>query len=140
MLLKYSRPLIRQARAFSTVRSTLLQASFIQAKHHGFTDDAIVAACRDLDLPSVSGALLQQGPYDIVQFAMDEWLRQLQEELRLYKGARDEVEVPYQELGTTEKVRVGVKTRLLLMSPYIEKWPQAMALGLKPRNLPTTVY
>ena len=48
--------------------------------------------------------------------------------------------MPYQELGTTEKVRVGVKTRLLLMSPYIEKWPQAMALGLKPRNLPTTVY
>ena len=24
------------------------------------------------------------------------------------------------------------------MSPYIDKWPQAMALGLKPLNLPTT--
>lgn len=25
------------------------------------------------------------------------------------------------------------------MKPYIDKWPQAMALGLQPRNLPTTL-
>ena len=28
----------------------------------------------------------------------------------------------------------------MLMEPYIEKWPQAMALGLQPQNLSTTVY
>ena len=58
----------RGRRTFSAddVRSKLLAASFYHAKHSGFTDEAITAGCRDLDLPSVTGALLKQGPYDIV--------------------------------------------------------------------------
>ena len=54
-----------------TILQKLLAASLYHAKHRGFTDEAIVAACRDLDLPSVTGSMLKNGPYDIVQFAMD---------------------------------------------------------------------
>ena len=48
----------------------LVSASFIHAKHKGFNDHAISAACRDLELPSVTGAILKNGAYEIVEFAM----------------------------------------------------------------------
>ena len=62
-------------RSFSSseaiLKDKLIRASFIHAKHKGFNDQAIVAACRDLELPSVTGSILQNGPYDVVVFAMD---------------------------------------------------------------------
>ena len=57
------------------LKQRLLQASFFQAKFRGFNDEAIVAGCRDLDLPAVTSTILRGGPYDIVTFAQDEWLR-----------------------------------------------------------------
>lgn len=57
------------------LKQRLLQASLIHAKYRGFNDEAIVAGCRDLDLPAVTSTILRNGPYDIVLFAQDEWLR-----------------------------------------------------------------
>ena len=81
-----------------------------------------------MDLPSVSGAILKNGAYDVVTFAMEEWLRQTREDL-LDESSE------FNTLGTTNKVKLGVKTRLKLIHPYINVWPQAMALGLKPQFL-----
>ena len=62
-------------RRFSTsIRDKVIRASFIHAKTRGFNDTAVVEACRDLDLPSVTGAILPNGPYDVVTFAMEQWL------------------------------------------------------------------
>ena len=44
----------------------------------------------------------------------------------------DDGNYQFDALKTPQKIKLGVKTRLELMSPYIDKWPQAMALGLKP--------
>jgi hypothetical protein len=62
----------------------LVGASFIHAKHTGFNDHAISAACRDLELPSVTGALLKNGAYEIVEFAMKCWLHDMTEDLSIY--------------------------------------------------------
>ena len=50
-----------------------------------------------------------------------------------------EVETLFSDLSKTKRLEAGVKVRLQLMSPYIDKWPQAMALGLQPVNIPTTL-
>ena len=68
---------------------------------------------------------MKNGPYDVVTFAMEEWTKQMREDLL-------EESHEFNSLGTTKKVRMGIKTRLQIMSPYIDVWPQAMALGLKP--------
>jgi ubiquinone biosynthesis protein COQ9 len=52
----------------------IIHASLINAKNYGFNDRAIAAACCDLNLPSVTGAILPNGPYDVVTFALDHWL------------------------------------------------------------------
>ena len=119
-------------RAFSTsIKDKIIRASFIHAKTRGFTDAAVVEACRDLELPSVTGAILPNGPYDVVTFAMEQWLQQMTEEV---KEKED-----FNELRIPQKINFAVKTRLELMTPYIDKWPQAMALGLKPQNFTTTL-
>lgn len=51
----------------------------------------------------------------------------------------EEVDLGFADLDEKQKIRVGVKRRLQAMSLYIDKWPQGMALGLKPENLPTTL-
>mmetsp|Transcript_6504 Transcript_6504/g.4627 ORF Transcript_6504/g.4627 Transcript_6504/m.4627 type:complete len:85 (-) Transcript_6504:295-549(-) len=38
-----------------------------------------------------------------------------------------------------ERVRSGIKTRLELVIPYVDQWPQAIALGARPDNLRTSL-
>lgn len=78
----------------------------------------------------MTGGIIANGPYDIVLFAMDLWLKQMKEDLI---AQNDQI-----GMNTGDKIKAGVKTRLMLMSPYIDKWPQAMALGLHPSNLIST--
>uniref|UniRef100_A0A7S3FXP4 Ubiquinone biosynthesis protein n=1 Tax=Strombidium rassoulzadegani TaxID=1082188 RepID=A0A7S3FXP4_9SPIT len=77
---------------------------------------------------------------------MDQWLEQTKEDLQSYSIEKPDLEnvgatrdVPFAELDTQEMLFAGLKTRLQLMSPYIDKWPQAMVLGLKPQNVRTTL-
>ena len=91
-----------------------MRASFIHAKHKGFNDQAIVAGCRDLELPSVTGSILPNGPYDVVTFAMEEWLRQMNQDLAIYEQVDNEATKKFGDLRTPEKVELGIKTRLQL--------------------------
>lgn len=42
-------------------------------------------------------------------------------------------------LNVSQRIQIGIKTRLTYVIPYIEKWPQAIYLGLLPRNISSTV-
>lgn len=41
-------------------------------------------------------------------------------------------------MNVTARIQTGIKTRLSYVIPYLEKWPQAMYLGIDPRNLSNT--
>lgn len=43
------------------------------------------------------------------------------------------------DVPPNERIAFGVKARLEYIIPYIHSWPQAMALGLLPHNLPYTL-
>ena len=63
---------------------------------------------------------------------------------RYHKEVEDEAtgekkEIKFEDLDQLDKIRVGIKRRLQEMTPYLDKWPQGMALGLKPQNLTTTM-
>ena len=63
---------------------------------------------------------------------MEFWLTQMKEELQ---GAQEELS----SMRIRDRVHRGVKTRLSLELPYIEHWPQAMALGAQPQNFVNTM-
>lgn len=127
------------------LKQRIIQASFYQAKFRGFNDEAIVAGCRDLELPAVTSTILKNGPYDVVLFAQDAWLKQMKTDIfRYHKEVEDpetgeKKEINFEDLDQLDKIRVGIKRRLQEMTPYIDKWPQGMALGLKPQNMTTTL-
>ena len=63
---------------------------------------------------------------------MDFWLQQMREDLT---QQQDEI----RNLRIKERIHKGIKTRLELELPYEAFWPQAMALGMHPKNLPNTL-
>ena len=54
---------------------------------------------------------------------MQTWLKQMREDLE---------QKDMKEMKIRERIHFGVKSRLSLVIPYQDVWPQAMALGLKP--------
>lgn len=75
--------------------------------------------------------MVRQGPIEVVDFAMKTWLKQMEEDL----SANEDL----QNMSVREKIHLGIKTRLQLVVPYQDVWPQAMALGLQPRNFTNTL-
>lgn len=57
------------------LKNHILKASFFHSKEKGFNDAALVAACRDLGYPSVTSTLIERGPIEIVDYAMDFWFK-----------------------------------------------------------------
>lgn len=72
-----------------------------------------------------------RGPFELVDFAMDKWYDHMKHEL-------DELDLS--KIGVNQRLKTGIKTRLSYQIPYIKHWPAAMALGLHPYNVQTTVY
>ena len=70
----------------------------------------------------MSSGIIKRGPIEIVDHAMEFWLKQMNEELT---AKRAEIE----SMRIRDRVHLGVKTRLELSIPYKKVWPQAMALG-----------
>ena len=42
-------------------------------------------------------------------------------------------------MDVSDRISSGIKVRLSYIVPYVNYWPQAMALGLKPSNIQNTV-
>ena len=63
---------------------------------------------------------------------MEFWLAQMSQELTAAQS-----ELTQMRIG--QRVHLGVKTRLELEVPYKAVWPQGMALGAQPQNIPTTM-
>jgi len=67
----------------------------------------------------------------------------MKEDIQSYKTTAtalngDPYDIPFADMSENQKLFTGIKLRLQLMSPYVDKWPQAMALGLQPQNWSNT--
>ena len=60
--------------------------------------------------------MIKRGPIEVVDHAMEFWLKQMNEEL----SARQE---EMQEMRIRERIALGIRTRLELEIPYKSVWP-----------------
>ena len=98
-----------QKQSFKTtgqLRQALIKASFVNARTIGFNDQCIVEACKDFGLTPVSAGIVKRGPIEVVDYAMEFWLKQMHQELKSHEEM--------QKLRIRERVHLGVKTRLEL--------------------------
>jgi ubiquinone biosynthesis protein COQ9 len=124
--------LCRRGLTTSTVpiRTALLEASIPMVLEHGWSRDALSAGAVSLGYSPAMHGLIDEGEAGLVEYFMHRGNKYMNDQVKL---------LPLEEMGVTDTVKCAVKFRLLYMAPYINTWPQAMAIGALPPNLPSTM-
>uniref|UniRef100_A0A0B7A0T7 Ubiquinone biosynthesis protein n=1 Tax=Arion vulgaris TaxID=1028688 RepID=A0A0B7A0T7_9EUPU len=116
------------------IRQRILQASIPHVQEYGWTKKAIEAGARDEGLPPVAHGMFPRGGAELVHFF------NVKSNLELAKTLKLEVENAksqgVRKLETIPFIRDALKTRLKMIVPYRNTWPQAMAILALPQNLP----
>jgi len=97
----------------------------------GWSSEAISAGAQDLGYSVMSHGLFPSGGYELVSFFMTRSTALMSHEMSV---------LPLDQMTTNEKIRKSLRLRLEMLSPFISTWPQALALGILPQNLPTTLH
>ncbi|RLN26231.1 hypothetical protein BBO99_00009001 [Phytophthora kernoviae] len=98
---------------------------------HGWTIDALAAGATDLGYPSVAHGMFPRGAADLMEYFMDSCHTKLRETLIINTEK-------LQAMTVAERLKFGVRTRLEMLEPVMDYWPQGMAVGALPENVPTT--
>ena len=98
----------------------------------GWTVDAISAGASACGLSPMAHGLLPRGPIELVEH----FSAQCDAALAAEVAARA---AEMAELQTHNRLLVAMQTRLRLVAPHAETWPQALALRALPANLPNSL-
>lgn len=91
---------------------------------------ALAAGAQDLGFPAVAHGMFPKGGMELVEHCMHQCDAHMATELA--GQAFDGVPV-------NDRISIGVQARLRPLMPYIRTWPEAMAMGALPQNLPTVL-
>ncbi|CAH1400081.1 unnamed protein product [Nezara viridula] len=116
------------------IKQQILQASLPLVEVHGWTKAALSAGAEQLGYPGVAHGLFPKEGVEIVEYfyhksnaALVSSLSQLAKEY--------ECEIKPNKPSKNIILR-GVETRLRMILPFKEKWPEALALMTLPPNIP----
>lgn len=90
---------------------------------HGWSQRSLQAAAKELGLPAVAHGLFPGAGFDLVSHFYSVCNAHLEHEL---------AETPRKP--TKDFLTTALRTRLLMLTPYIDTWPQAMALQAMPQH------
>ncbi|XP_065212121.1 ubiquinone biosynthesis protein COQ9, mitochondrial-like isoform X2 [Planococcus citri] len=120
------------------IRNKILAASLNHVSVHGWTKAAIVAGAQSIGYPGVIGEMFPLGGCDLVLYFYSVCNEQLCEYL---KNKPEVVETSPTDKQKLLKIFVSdaIETRLRMIIPYIDKWPQALATLTLSRAVPTAL-
>lgn len=110
------------------LRRRLLTAALPMVPRHGWTTDALAAAAEECGLAATAHGALPRGPIELVRHFGATCDDELRDELRLRKEEM-------RPLETHNRLILAIQMRLRKLEPYVETWPQALALRAVPANL-----
>ncbi|KAJ1728411.1 Ubiquinone biosynthesis protein coq9, mitochondrial [Coemansia biformis] len=109
----------------TTAMRELLDRALTKVNEHGWTQQAIVAAAEEAQLPPMAYSIGK--PVDLVSHFMD----------RALDTTCCEAEDQLHELDTaTDKLRLLCRIRLRQTGRVVRRWPEAAALLAQPQNVP----
>ena len=110
------------------LKQALLDAGLKRVSERGWTNAALVDAARELKLsPAVTAVLGSQGEGALVWHFMEQCNARLAE---LLAQQKDEM----QAMDLDARVAKALQLRLEMLVPYMDTWPQALAVAAKPSN------
>ncbi|XP_030625296.1 ubiquinone biosynthesis protein COQ9, mitochondrial [Chanos chanos] len=119
------------------LQARILTAALEFVPEHGWSVEAIAAGAETLGLSSASTGMFYNGAGDLVLHFVGQCNAQLAE---ILAEQHNQVQLGQAESKkTAEFLRDAVETRLRMLIPYIDTWPQAMSILLLPHNIPDSL-
>ncbi|NXG57526.1 COQ9 protein, partial [Hemiprocne comata] len=115
----------------------ILTAALEFVPEHGWTAEAIAEGAKTLGLSVAAAGMFHSDGSELILHFVSQCNTKLSELL--------EQEQKLVQLGEAEKkptdqfLRDAVETRLRMLIPYIDKWPQALSILLLPHNIPNSL-
>ncbi|KAJ7997780.1 hypothetical protein DPEC_G00215670 [Dallia pectoralis] len=119
------------------LQARILDAALDFVPIHGWTVEAISAGAETLGLSAASSGMFDNGAGDLVLHFIAQCNTQLTEQLAEHQK---QIQLGQAEPKKTSVfIRDAVETRLRMLTPYIDNWPQAMSILLLPHNIPESL-
>ncbi|XP_072519309.1 ubiquinone biosynthesis protein COQ9, mitochondrial [Salminus brasiliensis] len=119
------------------LQTRILTAALEFVPQHGWTVDAIAAGAETVGLSAASAGMFDNGAGDLVLHFVGQCNVQLAD---ILAEQHNKVQLGQAEKKkTAEFLRDAVETRLRMLIPYIDTWPQAMSVLLLPHNIPDSL-
>lgn len=115
------------------LREKIFRASLMFVSKHGWTQKTLSSGADSLGLPSVAHGMFPKGGVELVNFFYRDCNAQLSKQLAQKVEENRELEDSTKP-STRTFIREAAQARLQMLIPYIEKWPQAMAIQALPQN------
>ena len=130
----------------SDLRTRVLEAALLHVPEQGWTEEALARGADDLGLSIAAAGMFPNGAAELVKHFVESQNKRLADELpeiiasakaKAAESASDTSE--FDGLGTTDLLKIGIRTRLEYNVPHVRTWSQAMALGATtPQNVANT--
>ncbi|KAB5571557.1 hypothetical protein PHYPO_G00226280 [Pangasianodon hypophthalmus] len=119
------------------LQARILTSALEFVPEHGWTVEAIAAGAKTLGLSAASAGMFNNGAGDLVLHFISQCNTQL---VNILAEQNNQVQLGQAEKKTTaEFLKDAVETRLRMLIPYIDTWPQAMSVLLLPHNIPDSL-
>lgn len=116
----------------SEVQQELLETAVKHAKQHGWTRACLLQAAKDLQLSPAAASMFPRGASELVEHVIRHNNAALAAELQEHQQQFTAMPLP-------QRIAAAVKRRLEMNAPYMNSWPQALAVLAQPRNSPEAV-
>lgn len=124
------------------VKLRILNSSLPYVHKHGWTQNALAAGAEAAGLPGVAHGLFPHGGIELIFHFYADCNRKLAEhcaeQLKQQKCADKSGSIKSQP-NITSFIREALETRLRMIIPYMDKWPQALAIMTLPQNAPKSI-
>ncbi|KAF8928699.1 ubiquinone biosynthesis protein COQ9, mitochondrial [Dissophora ornata] len=107
----------------------ILKNALALVPQYGWTTVSIAKAAESMGYPAIIHGMFPKGGADLIDYFLQDCLNRLPLEL----------EGRMEGLGTQEKIKLGTLTRLGMIAPYVDRWPEALAIMGQPSNVPMSL-
>ena len=124
------------------LKMMILKNALQYVPQFGWTVEALAAGAEEAGLPPVSHGVISRGPVELVEyFSTISTNKAIEESKKYFEETLDENSTDRSDntLSQTDKIKFATRKRLEMIEPYTDSWPQAMALGALPQNVPSTM-
>nr|XP_022292563.1 ubiquinone biosynthesis protein COQ9, mitochondrial-like isoform X2 [Crassostrea virginica] len=112
-------------------KQAILKASLPFVHQYGWTKKAIVAGAESIGMPSMVHGMFPRGGVELVFYFYEECNQELS---TILKEKVQELKEKDEKIKTGSFIQNAIESRLKMIIPYIDKWPQAMAIQTLPQN------